>query len=156
MSDVIIPDNVGYVIARRAWRFATNGYLHGYNSHCIWTPVYKNIARCFRSDFHTKQPCVCAPMLNCKCGFYGFKKIVGQILRSQDKICYVIGDVALWWHVIEHTIGYRAQYAYPINVEIRSSIQNHEEYAERISELYRIPYRVVSDEKSSDSFELII
>ena len=29
---------------------------------------------------------------------------------------WVVGEVALWGRVIEHTLGYRAEYAYPIRL----------------------------------------
>lgn len=67
-----------------------------------------------------------APDPLCRCGFYGMKEIEPllreldfSLLRSQIRdMPLVIGRVEFWGKLIEHKLGYRAQFAWPEEVWI--------------------------------------
>jgi preprotein translocase subunit YajC len=55
------------------------------------------------------------PNRNCTCGIYAAKNI--EHLRQLGYRGYgVCGEVYLWGNVVEHTFGWRAQFAYPKNL----------------------------------------
>lgn len=56
-----------------------------------------------------------APHFDCTCGLYGYKsvKCLEQTFEQFYKGNCVLGRVALWGRVTEHTDGYRAEYGYP-------------------------------------------
>jgi hypothetical protein len=51
-----------------------------------------------------------APNVDCTCGLYGTH---GADILRRTKAPAVLGRVALWGRVVEHELGYRAQFAYP-------------------------------------------
>jgi hypothetical protein len=69
-----------------------------------WRPLAPSQAACGRRRFHR------APAPGCTCGLYGLKN--ATVLR-QTRSPAVIGTVALWGQVIEHELGYRAEFGYP-------------------------------------------
>lgn len=56
-----------------------------------------------------------APHFDCTCGLYGYKsvKCLEQTFEQFYKGNCVLGCVALWGRITEHTDGYRAEYGYP-------------------------------------------
>jgi hypothetical protein len=70
-----------------------------------------------------------ATMVN-NAGLHAYKKLDD----AQEYIAYMkgplaFGKVALWGHVLEHEIGYRAQYAYPLEIvagpeHLRTQLRN--------------------------------
>lgn len=56
-----------------------------------------------------------APHFDCICGLYGYKSIkcLSQTFSAYYAQTCVLGRVALWGKVTEHTDGYRAEYGYP-------------------------------------------
>lgn len=77
----------------------------------------------------------------CHCGIYA--------LKEQDRCLAwgdVVGEVALWGFIEEHEHGYRAQYAYPLNIKVPSNYDETDTY--RLEE-YGVPIeRVKSDPNS--------
>jgi hypothetical protein len=69
-----------------------------------WRPLAPSQATCGRRRFHR------APAPRCAWGLYGLKDATA--LR-QSRSPAVIGTVALWGQVIEHELGYRAEFGYP-------------------------------------------
>lgn len=69
------------------------------------------------------------PGEHCTCGIYALdsRKAVEQSYSSHLN---VIGEVYLWGKVVEGERGYRAQYAYPKNFEVRSGHVNEEMLAQ--------------------------
>lgn len=56
------------------------------------------------------------PSLHGKCGIHGYKT-VGEAVRNSENSGDVLGRVFLFGNIIEHQLGYRAQYAYPLSIE---------------------------------------
>ena len=50
------------------------------------------------------------PEVGCSCGLYGTDR--DEVLR-RTRSPAVLGRVALWGRIVEHALGYRAEYAYP-------------------------------------------
>lgn len=50
------------------------------------------------------------PEIDCSCGLYGTDR--DEVLR-RTRSPAVLGRVALWGRIVEHALGYRAEYAYP-------------------------------------------
>jgi len=69
-----------------------------------WRPLQVVEARCRVSRWHT------APEVGCTCGLHGAHGI--DVLRRTRNPA-VLGRVALWGRIVEHDLGFRAQFAYP-------------------------------------------
>jgi hypothetical protein len=69
-----------------------------------WRPLHVIEARCRMSTWHT------APDVDCTCGLHGTR---GLDLLRKTKSPAVLGRVALWGRIVEHDLGFRAQFAYP-------------------------------------------
>lgn len=69
-----------------------------------WKPLEAAEAVCKHARLHR------APSLGCSCGLHGTHGV--EILR-RTRTPAVVGRAALWGRVIEHELGYRAQFAYP-------------------------------------------
>jgi hypothetical protein len=52
------------------------------------------------------------PQTNCTCGVYASKSLE-QLLTTGYAKCGIHGEVYLWGTVVEHELGWRAQFAYP-------------------------------------------
>ena len=72
-----------------------------------------------RRPWPTREPAraICArrrrhavPCIECTCGYYATTGL-DPLRHSRDPS--VLGSVALWGRVIEHRLGYRAEFAYP-------------------------------------------
>lgn len=59
------------------------------------------------------------PSLKGDCGLYGYKDFNGATnnFPFPKQRGLILGRVALWGNVIEHGLGYRAQYAYPLSLD---------------------------------------
>ena len=66
-----------------------------------------------------------------------FSHIKGSA-QEKPRECFAIGKVSLWGDVIEHEQGYRAQYAYPYDIEI---IGGTKEMADSLREQYQVDVR---------------
>ena len=69
-----------------------------------WLPRRPAEAACKMGRMHA------APNVGCTCGLHGTHDI--DILR-RTKSPAVLGRIAMWGRVIEHELGYRAEFAYP-------------------------------------------
>jgi hypothetical protein len=69
-----------------------------------WRPLQSVEARCRVSAWHT------APDVGCTCGLHGTHGL--DVLRRTRNPA-VLGRVALWGRIVEHDLGFRAQFAYP-------------------------------------------
>jgi len=113
-----IPDYISPVVGYRVWTWN----VLGLKSLCgmSWHPGQSLAARCKAStvvgtlidrakaagDSHT------APQENCTCGIYAIKTL--HRFRSAGYERYgIYGEVYLWGTIVEHELGYRAQFAYP-------------------------------------------
>lgn len=57
-----------------------------------------------------------SPVPGCTCGVHALKD-VARLLRSWARAA-VVGRIAMWGRVLEHTRGYRAQFAYPSRLRL--------------------------------------
>jgi hypothetical protein len=102
-----VPDYISPIVACRIWRWDTSG-LKSLNGR-LWSPGQPLAAKCGAGNAHdTHEP----PHLDCTCGVYAAKNF--EHLRQ---LGYegrgVRGEVYLWGTVVEHRLGWRAQFAYP-------------------------------------------
>ena len=109
-----VPDYISPVIAYRAWRCDAAGL----KSVCgeLWHPRQPLAARCRVADckafvgraHDAHEP----PQTNCTCGVYAAKTFHHLCSVGYAK-CGIHGEVYLWGAVVEHELGWRAQFAYP-------------------------------------------
>ncbi|MGA2235617.1 MAG: hypothetical protein ABSG23_09095 [Terriglobales bacterium] len=113
-----IPDYISPIIGYRVWKWETTGL----KSLCgeRWKPSQLLAARCRASDVvgpiagraeavhDAHEP----PQANCTCGVYASKSLE-QLLTTVYAKCGIHGEVYLWGTVVEHELGWRAQFAYP-------------------------------------------
>jgi hypothetical protein len=121
-----VPDTyVEPFVAYRAWNWTTEGItsLNG----AVWTPKVAFEATChYADDGRSMQAAACSPAAKnfwerrthhvpdatCTCGMYA-----GINMRHLIDIRYIgrgiHGEVSLWGRLHRHTLGWRAQYAYP-------------------------------------------
>lgn len=112
---MIIPDYVSPIVGYRAWRWKATG-LQSLNGQ-PWLPGQPLEARCgppagtiaSADTGHSPNE---LPHLDCTCGVYAAKNL--EHLREIDyERLGIHGEVHLWGTVVEHRLGWRAQFAYP-------------------------------------------
>jgi hypothetical protein len=116
---VSIPDYISPIVGCRVWQWDTTGL----KSLCgePWHPGQPLAARCRVYSAMTivgraeaAHGAHDAPQANCTCGVYATKSL--EHLRTTGYARYGIhGEVNLWGTLVEHELGYRAQFAYPKN-----------------------------------------
>jgi len=103
-----IPDYVSPIVAYRTWQWDNLG-LRSLNEE-QWFPGEPLAAAC-----RVAQACHQPPCLTCTCGVYAAKNF--SHLQAIGYANYGIhGETYLWGTVVEHRLGYRAQFAYPKNL----------------------------------------
>jgi hypothetical protein len=106
-----MPEYISPVVAYRAWLLDSAG-LKSLSGE-LWHPGRLLAAACrasVRGIVHDDD----APQMNCTCGIYAAKSHAD--LRTAGYAGYGIhGEVYLWGTVVEHELGWRAQYAFPKN-----------------------------------------
>ena len=107
-----IPDYISPVVAYRVWRWKETG-LQSLNGE-PWLPGQHLEARCRVAPAarHVAEAANEVPHRKCTCGIYAAKNIehLRQIGYADGGVC---GEVYLWGTVVEHKLGWRAQFAYP-------------------------------------------
>jgi hypothetical protein len=104
-----VPDYISPVIGHRVWRWDLAG-LKSLNGE-RWHPGQAMTARCRASNQH--QP----PQESCSCGIYSARSL--DQLRWRGYAAFAIsGEVHLWGTIVEHELGWRAQFAYPKNLVV--------------------------------------
>ena len=107
-----VPDYISPVVAYRAWQLDANG-LRSLSGE-PWHPGRLLAAACRASVRGTAHDVHDAPQMNCTCGIYAAKSHAD--LRTAGYAGFGIhGEVYLWGIVVEHELGWRAQYACPKN-----------------------------------------
>jgi hypothetical protein len=113
-----VPDFIEPFTAYRAWHWNEDGITSLNNAP--WTPKVAFEAVCARHSPVEGGVCcfpVCehkVPDVDCTCGMYAGINMqhlidIGYIERG------IHGEVLLWGRLYRHTLGWRAQYAYPKN-----------------------------------------
>ena len=111
------PDYISPIVAWRVWRWDA-ARLKSLNGE-PWSAGKALAARCRARSYGTLVGCAEAahhshdlPQIECTCGVYAAKE--REHLRSMGCPRYAIeGEVYLWGTVVEHELGFRAQFAYP-------------------------------------------
>lgn len=107
-----IPDYISPVVAYRVWRWKETG-LQSLNGE-PWLPGQHLEAQCHVAPAarHMAEAANEVPHRKCTCGIYAAKSI--EHLRQFGYGGRGIhGEVYLWGTVVEHKLGWRAQFAYP-------------------------------------------
>jgi hypothetical protein len=113
-----IPDYISPIIGYRVWRWDAAG-LKSLNGK-LWSPGQPLAARCRASavvgpivgraeavhDAHE------VPQTDCTCGVYAAKNLE-HLRQFGYEGRGIHGEVYLWGTVVEHELGWRAQFAYP-------------------------------------------
>jgi hypothetical protein len=109
-----MPDYVEPFTAYRAWQWDADG-VKSLNS-VLWEPRVAFVAKCQHATFGTIAA-ACpelhpVPCENCTCGMYAainFQHLIDIDYATRG----IHGEVSLWGRLYKHTLGWRAQYAYP-------------------------------------------
>jgi preprotein translocase subunit YajC len=116
-----IPDYISPVVAYRVWRWKETG-LQSLNGE-PWLPGQRLEGRCRVAPGarHLAEPANEVPHRKCTCGIYAAKdsEHLRQIGYADGGIC---GEVYLWGTVVEHKLGWRAQFAYPKSLGLPLSL----------------------------------
>lgn len=107
-----------YLTAWRTWRvwISQDGpSLHSVSTSAnlgAWTPCEAMQARCGYLEMNPPA-CACdsCPGDDTLCGIYAYKEAPYSVQHEMG----MVGQVALWGIVIEHDVGFRGQYAYPVS-----------------------------------------
>jgi hypothetical protein len=122
VNNPTIPDYVSPIVGFRVWNWHANE-LWSLNGEA-WPPGHALAARCPKTDHES-------PSDSCSCGIYAAKNC--QHLQDISSITAVDscvhGEVYLWGKVMEHDLGYRAQFAYPKSLVLPSNIDPRSETA---------------------------
>jgi len=118
-----IPDYISPIVGYRVWTWGTTGL----KSLCgeRWKPSQSLAARCKASTIVGRADVVHdvrdIPQANCTCGVYAVKAL--DHFRSAGYERFGIhGEVYLWGAVVEHELGWRAQFAYPKTLFLPSDL----------------------------------
>jgi RNA polymerase subunit RPABC4/transcription elongation factor Spt4 len=112
MNGPSIPDYVSPVIGCRAWDW-DGQQLKSLNGEA-WPFNRVLSAKCPKTVHQS-------PADDCSCGIYSAKSYEHlKSIYSPD--CLVHGEVWLWGKVVEHDLGYRAEFAYPKSLVLPSDI----------------------------------
>ena len=111
-----IPDLISPIVGHRVWRWDAAG-LRSLNGK-PWPPRQPLAAKCGAVNAHDADE---PPHLECTCGVYAAKNI--EHLRQLGYEGRGIrGEVYLWGTVVEHELGWRAQFAYPKTLFLPSDL----------------------------------
>jgi hypothetical protein len=125
-----VPDFVEPLEAWRVWRVGRREgrvALQSAFADAPWEPGVPLSATCSKRRRSVRRPwrmetsCHVAPHLACSCGIYGVRSLAAArwylesqaVLGPADR---VIGRVALWGDVVVSEWGWRASFAYPIEL----------------------------------------
>lgn len=100
-----VPDYISPIVGYRAWLW-DGSKLKSVNGES-WVPRSPLKARCKVCAFRHKSP-----HRGCSCGVYAAKTL-DQLRDIGYMGLGFYGEVYLWGTVVEHKLGWRAQYAYP-------------------------------------------
>jgi len=94
---------LGEIIAWRGWRLTSSGFLKSMSADVIWPPGEPMEGKTKSSEEHN--------------GCYAYKTARDFLKNHEGSGLDVYGKVALWGDVIEHELGYRAQFAKVVSIE---------------------------------------
>ena len=106
----------GPLYGYRNWTLREDGLLYSLNDGLAWTPGRITAAVCRKG-----HP---APVRGCSCGFYAYRS---PTQNAQSR-------VALWGRVVGHRLGYRAEFAYPIELVVADRVE--QSWLDRLTQHY--------------------
>ena len=157
----MIPDYCEAITAFRCWNVFPNGLMVGQAHAEPWPPFQPFVGRCGQalSESHIKDgQFVAAPVKDCNCGVHALKSAAAAEHRLIDELDSqmgfgfgirfsfggyeppagrVWGAVKLWGRLIEHSHGYRAEFAYPAALYCQD-----EKLAAVVAALYGVPCEI--------------
>jgi hypothetical protein len=118
----------------------------------VWNPLVPQHAVCSSHETHHE-----APWYDCECGVWASndaewayrRMILWMQSQGGDPVGWAVGRVAMWGRVIEHTKGWRAQYAYPYAVRVESE-------DEAVARQVRFEYAVDVEWSGPDLFRKVL
>lgn len=123
-------DRLSPLVGWRVWAIDAHQHLRSlYCSDGPWKGYVPLQAGCTELGYDPDMEEGGAPHEECHCGIYALPKKewalkIARIYLEQEgnrNATLVIGQVALWGKVIEHERGWRAQFAYPVALELSES-----------------------------------
>jgi hypothetical protein len=114
----VIPDYISPIVAYRVWHWDATG-LTSFNGE-RWLPGKALTAKCAKCLTTDHEP----PADGCSCGVYAAKNYHHLQGIIDSNVEYAVhGEVYLWGKVVEHELGWRAQFAYPKSLVLSSNIK---------------------------------
>jgi hypothetical protein len=123
-----IGESSNIIVGWRAWtvRETPAGPRLGSVLHdLVWTAGDAVVAACRRGEdpFAVAIAAHPVPGITCNCGFHAARDPADALsyLRGRnepDTYCRILGEVALWGHVVETEAGWRASMAYPARLYV--------------------------------------
>src|ERR1039458_7150389 len=102
-----VPDYISPIIGYRVWRWDDAG-LRSLNGK-PWSTCEPLAAKCGAGKAHDADE---VPQTDCTCGVYAAKNLE-HLRQFGYEGRGIHGEVYLWGTVVEHELGWRAQFAYP-------------------------------------------
>lgn len=139
-----IPDYAHYLTGYRAWGLSPEGHLRSVSMSSEWKPKQITTAKCVDYGDGDEYDETCpkcghhlhvAPVADCTCGLWCYKEASGLEAHSFSPI---LGQIALWGHIIEHEDGYRSEFAYPL------TLWTTDDYAPLIAD-YGVPVKPMAE-----------
>lgn len=121
-SGKVVRELTDTVVGWRAWtvRETAAGLRLGSVLHeLVWAPGAPVVAECVAEG--AVHP---VPGPRCLCGFHAVRDPVDALSYligrdEPDTVCRVLGEVALWGHVLETESGWRGSHALPLRLYVR-------------------------------------
>jgi hypothetical protein len=139
-----IPDYFSPLVGWRVWNVKNGRELRSIGSQStFWRPGEVLHATC--TSNHTTRDHIAAPPPNrfCSCGSHSYSSMEYLLRWEQSSVHpgMCIGQILMWGRVIEHSFGYRAEYA-----QLKAAIYwGNETAAHRIEEAYGVEIASVLD-----------
>ena len=123
-------------------------------NNAIWPPRKKMYALCGGNPFVDHD----VPGLDCACGIYAYDSPDNPSLKTDSSSLW--GEVLMWGDVLVCDSGYRAQYAYPSYLYLRTGANDRvtttlELVRDELEDTYGIPVMIVSQRSGKSSGELM-
>lgn len=144
-SNINAPDK-NLIVGWRGWQLVRPYFL--VSGNWAWLPHQRIEAECnYRREHRADNEDDFAPYRRCTCGVYSFnapRELKDQGYGTQE----ILGEVYHWGKVIEHSRGYRAQYAYPkkLYVKLENGSRHPKELYEYVAWTYGVPIEFVDTE----------
>ena len=111
-----VPDYISPIIGYRVWRWDDAG-LRSLNGK-PWSPCKPLAAKCGAGKAHDAHE---VPQTDCTCGVYAAKNLE-HLRQFGYEGRGIHGEVYLWGTVVEHGLGWRAQFAYPKSLALPADL----------------------------------